>query len=82
MRYLVVVERTERGYEAWCPDLRGCVASGRTREDAEAQIGRVVDFHVCSLRRAGGEPPLPRALPGFVEVSGARTEAGAEAPSP
>lgn len=77
MRYLIVIEPTERGYEAWCPDLRGCVATGRTREEAETQIGRVIDFHVSSLRRAGAEPPRPEALPRFVEISGPRDGAAA-----
>lgn len=74
MRYLVVVAPTDRGYEASCPDLDGCVAAGRTREEVETQIGRVIDFHICALRRAGAEPPLPAALPRFVEVSGLRSE--------
>ncbi|MGH7541715.1 MAG: type II toxin-antitoxin system HicB family antitoxin [Gemmatimonadota bacterium] len=68
MRYLVVIERTETGFRASCPDLDGCVATGGTRADVEGQIGRVVDFHVCALRRAGEAPPPARADAWFVEV--------------
>lgn len=72
VRYLIVVRPSGTGFEAWCPDLEGCVATGGTREEAERQLGRVIDFHVCALRRAGREPPRPGALPRFVELSGPR----------
>src|SRR5688500_14574092 len=34
-RYLIVFEPTDTGYSAFAPDLRGCVTTGRTRQEAE-----------------------------------------------
>jgi HicB_like antitoxin of bacterial toxin-antitoxin system len=38
MRYAVVVEKAEKNYSAYVPDLPGCVATGTTLEQAEAEI--------------------------------------------
>ena len=38
MKYLIVVEKTETGFSAYSPDLLGCVATGATEEETEANI--------------------------------------------
>ena len=38
MRYAVVIEKAESNYSAYVPDLPGCVATGETVEEVEAQI--------------------------------------------
>ncbi len=74
MRYLVVVEKTPAGYAAHCPDVEGCVATGRTRAEVEEQIGRVLEFHLCDLRHRADEVPSPSAYATYVEP-GARIRA-------
>jgi len=68
MGYLVVIEPTERGYSAFVPDLEGCVATGRTRDQVERQIRAVIEFHLAGLRSAGCEPPPPNASATTVQV--------------
>ena len=38
MRYGVVIEKAERNYSAYVPDLPGCVATGSTVEETEREI--------------------------------------------
>jgi len=38
MRYAIVIEKAGNNYSAYVPDLPGCVATGATVEEAEAQI--------------------------------------------
>ena len=68
MRYLVVVEKTEAGYSAHCPDVDGCVATGRTPAEVEEQIGRVLEFHLCGLRHRADEVPSPSAYARYVDI--------------
>lgn len=68
MRFLVVIEPTETGFAARVPDLEGCVAAGRTREQVERQIRAVIEFHFAELRARGVEPPRPRAVSAVVDV--------------
>ncbi|MDX1393332.1 MAG: type II toxin-antitoxin system HicB family antitoxin [Gemmatimonadota bacterium] len=75
MGFLVVIEPTEAGYSAFVPDLEGCVARGRTRDQVERQVRAVIEFHCAGLRSRGEEPPVPNALATYVEVA-AREETG------
>jgi predicted RNase H-like HicB family nuclease len=68
MGFLVVIEPTEVGYSAFVPDLDGCVASGRTRDQVERQVRAVIEFHCAGLRSAGQEPPVPNATATYVNV--------------
>jgi predicted RNase H-like HicB family nuclease len=49
-RFLVVIEKTEANYSAYSPDLPGCVATGKTREDAEMNMYEAIQFHLQGLR--------------------------------
>lgn len=70
MSYLVVVRPTEAGFSAFVPDVEGCVARGRTRDQVERQIRAVLEFHMAGLRFEGREPPPPVAEAIRVEISG------------
>lgn len=60
--YLVIIEPAEdgAGFGAFVPDLPGCIASGRTREEAKERIAYSIRLHIESLR-AHGEPVPPPA---------------------
>ncbi len=53
--YLVVVERAERNYAAYVPDLPGCVVTGDTREETIELMRGAIALHLDGLR-ADGEP--------------------------
>ena len=43
MRYAVVVERGDRNYSAYVPDLPGCVSVGDTLDQVKAEIREAID---------------------------------------
>jgi predicted RNase H-like HicB family nuclease len=49
-RYLVVIEKTESNFSAYSPDLPGCVATGKTRDETETNIYEAISFHLQGLR--------------------------------
>jgi predicted RNase H-like HicB family nuclease len=53
--YLVVIERGERNFSAHVPDLPGCVATGRTREETIERMREAIRLHLDGMR-ADGEP--------------------------
>jgi predicted RNase H-like HicB family nuclease len=55
MRYAIVVEEGESNYSAYVPDLSGCVAAGKTREDVRQLIAEAIEFHLEGLQE-DGEP--------------------------
>lgn len=49
-RFLVIIEETESNFSAYSPDLPGCVATGKTREDTETNMYEAIQFHLQGLR--------------------------------
>jgi predicted RNase H-like HicB family nuclease len=57
MRYLIVVEPAETGFSA-CPlDVPGSVATGRTREEVEAQMREAIELHIQGPCEEGHDVP-------------------------
>jgi predicted RNase H-like HicB family nuclease len=67
-KYLIVVEQTETGYSAYSPDLDGCVATGKSREEVESQMQEAIAFHLDGMARNGDPIPEPHSYSAYVEV--------------
>ena len=68
MRYAVVIEKPEANWSAYVPDLPGCVATGATAADAEAEIREAIRFHIDGLKEDGIAVPPPAALAEYVDA--------------
>ncbi|MCX6686616.1 MAG: type II toxin-antitoxin system HicB family antitoxin [Methanoregula sp.] len=67
-RFLVVVEKAGKNYSAYSPDLPGCVATGKTREETEYRMHEAIELHVKGLIEDGLSVPKPHASAAFVAV--------------
>jgi predicted RNase H-like HicB family nuclease len=68
-RYLIVVEKAGPNYSAYVPDLPGCVATGSTREEAEANIRGAIEMHVNGLIEDHERVPKPQASANYIEIN-------------
>jgi predicted RNase H-like HicB family nuclease len=48
-RFLIVIEKTENNYSAYSPDLPGCVATGKTREETGRNMHEAVEMHIQGM---------------------------------
>ena len=69
MRYAIVIEKAENNYSAYVPDLPGCVATGATVEETEAQIREAIEFHLEGMREDGIAIPQPASRVEYVDVA-------------
>lgn len=69
MRYAIVIEKAEENYSAYVPDLPGCIATGATVEEAEAEIREAIIFHVEGLREDGVPVPPGASTVDYVDVA-------------
>lgn len=69
MRYAVVLERGDRSWSAYVPDLPGCVATGESREAAEASIQTAIAMHLQGLRDDGADVPPPSSVVEYIDVA-------------
>lgn len=68
MHYAVVIERGEGNYSAYVPDLPGCIATGATVSEVEAEIREAIALHVEGLRADGSPVPAPSSQVAYVEI--------------
>ncbi|HEX6607457.1 MAG TPA: type II toxin-antitoxin system HicB family antitoxin [Chloroflexia bacterium] len=66
--YLVVFEPADHNWAAYAPDVPGCIATGRTREEVERTFVEALAFHLEGLRLEGLPIPQPVAEAGHVAV--------------
>tara|TARA_R110002072_G_scaffold238769_2_gene396373 strand:- start:294244 stop:294471 length:228 start_codon:yes stop_codon:yes gene_type:complete len=61
-QYLIVIEKSEDSdWGAYVPDLPGCVAVGKTREEAASLIREAIELHLSGMREDGESIPSPAA---------------------
>jgi predicted RNase H-like HicB family nuclease len=59
----MIVEKGERNYSAYFPDLPGCVATGQTLEELKQAMREALELHLRGMREDG----LPIPEPSLVE---------------
>ena len=68
MKYLIVIEKTGTGFSAYSPDVPGCVATGRTRDEVEREMRDAIAFHLEGLKEEGTALPQSSTSASYVEV--------------
>jgi predicted RNase H-like HicB family nuclease len=48
-RFLIVIEKADRNYSAYSPDLPGCMATGKTHDQVARNMHEAIDLHVRGL---------------------------------
>jgi predicted RNase H-like HicB family nuclease len=68
-RYLIIIEKTPAGFSAYVPDLPGCVATGRTRDEVQAEMNAAIEFHLEGMLQAGESIPVPSSEAAYCEFA-------------
>ena len=68
-RFLIIIEKVNKNYSAYCPDLPGCVATGRTREETARNMHEAVEMHIQGLREDKLPIPKSAALAEYIAIS-------------
>jgi predicted RNase H-like HicB family nuclease len=68
VKYLVVIEKGNRSYGAFVPDLPGCVAVAKTVPRVKRLIREAMALHIQDLRQRGLLIPKAAAASEFIEL--------------
>jgi predicted RNase H-like HicB family nuclease len=68
MKYLIVIEETGTGFSAYSPDLDGCIATGKAREECEREMHEAIVFHLEGMRAEGLSAPAPHTYASYVDA--------------
>ena len=69
MKYAVVIEKAASNFSAFVPDLPGCVATGESIAEVEAEISAAIRFHLDGMKEAGLLVPTPSCQVHYVEAA-------------
>lgn len=70
-KFLVIIEKTKTGFSAFCPDLPGCVATGKTRNKILKSMRTAIEFHLEGIKDEGRRIPYPKSSSTYMEVKAA-----------
>src|SRR5438477_11485502 len=68
LRYDVIIEKSDTGYEAFVHDLPGCVAVGESIQETERLITLVIEIHLDRMNEDGVDIHWPTSVGEYVEV--------------
>jgi predicted RNase H-like HicB family nuclease len=68
MKYAAIIEETDQSFGAYVPDLPGCVAVGKTKDEVLKLIHEAIEFHLEGLKEEGATIPFPHSSFEYVEV--------------
>ena len=69
MRYAMIIERGERNFSAYLPDLPGCIATGKTIDEVRQHMTEAIELHLEGMREDGLPIPEPTSLADYVEAA-------------
>ena len=59
-RFLIIIEKANGNYSAYCPDLPDCVATGKTKSEAAKNVHSAVEYHIAGIRE--NNLPIPEGV--------------------
>jgi predicted RNase H-like HicB family nuclease len=71
MRYLVIIEEGTDSFGAYVPDLPGCVAVGKTKEEVLELMQEAIEFHIEGLQEDNEPIPNPSSSIEYIDVKAA-----------
>lgn len=74
MRYLIVIEKGDKNYSAFSPDIPGWIATGRSVEATIDEMRSAIEFHLEGIVESGENVPTGKGLDFYIhnsaEISG------------
>ncbi len=67
-RFLIVVEKANQNYSAYSPDLPGCIATGKTRDEVTRNMHEAIEMHVRGLIEDNLPIPKSESFAEYVAV--------------
>lgn len=68
-RFLIVIEKVNKNYSAYSPDLPGCVATGKTRDEAARNMHGAVEMHVQGMLEDKLPIPESTSLAEYIAIA-------------
>ena len=68
MRYLIVIEKAERNYAAYVPDVPGCITTGKCVQETLRLMKEALNGHLQLMAEDGDPIPDPTTIAEYIDV--------------
>ena len=68
MQYAMIIEKGDKNYSGYFPDLPGCVATGKTLDELKQRMREALELHLRGMREDGLPIPQP-SLVDYIEAA-------------
>ncbi len=68
-KYLIVIEKANKNYSAYSPDLPGCIAAGKTKPQVEKKMYEAIRLHLEGLKEDNLPIPTSTSTAEYVEMA-------------
>lgn len=69
MKFAIIIEKANGNYSAYCPDLPGVIATGRTTDETILNMKESIEFHLEGLKEENIAIPEPTTQVTSIEVT-------------
>ena len=67
-RFLIVVEKATGNYSAYCPDLPGCIATGKTIDEVKQRMAEAIKIHLEGMREDNIPIPVVKSQADYISL--------------
>ena len=67
-KFLIIYEKTENNYSAYSPELPGCIATGKTKEETQENMREAIIFHLKGMEEDGITIPADNIISEYIEI--------------
>jgi predicted RNase H-like HicB family nuclease len=67
-KFSIVIEKANGNYSAYCPDLPGCIATGKTIEEVKQRMAEAIKMHLEGMREDNIPIPVIKSQADYVSL--------------
>ena len=67
-RLLIIVEKANGNFSAYCPDLPGCIATGKTRDEVLQRMEEAIKLHLEGMREDNIPVPKIKSFAEYISL--------------
>ena len=67
-KFLIVIEKANGNYSAYCPDLPGCIATGATIEEVKQRMAEAIKMHLEGMREDNIPIPVIKSQADYISL--------------
>jgi predicted RNase H-like HicB family nuclease len=67
-RFLIVIEKANGNYSAYCSGLPGCIATGKTTEEVKQRMTEAIKMHLEGMREDNIPIPVIKSQAEYIPL--------------